>query len=129
MRRILPMLFLLWPLAGWSQSDSPYVGSAPLRMGEALLKWCETEDEADMFLCMGYLAGVSDALEAISFTAGWGTSGVCRPRGTTLGKVRDEVIAWAKDNPRMQGRAGSVMVISALQDAFPCERDDASGRE
>lgn len=120
MRRLFAMLVLLWPLAGWSQSDSPYVGSAPLRMGDALLEWCNKEDSAEMFLCMGYLAGVSDALEAISFTAGWGTSGVCRPRGTTLGKVRAELIQWADDNPEMTGRAGSVMVISALQDAFPC---------
>jgi hypothetical protein len=127
MRRIavtILTLGLLWPLVGSSQEGAPgYIGSPPLRMGDSLMAWCRTEKGAETFLCMGYLAGVADALEAIAYTAGWGTSGVCRPRGTTLGRVRQAVLDWAKHNPAAAKRAGSVVVISALQEAFPCQPD------
>lgn len=119
MRRALLTLILLWPLAGGSEDGTRHAGSPPFHMGDSLLEWCRMEESQETLLCIGYLAGVSDALEAIAVSAGF-PSPVCRPRGTTLGALRDEVIEWGTAHPRMQERAGSVLVITALQNAFPC---------
>lgn len=123
-RALLTLLLLcplLLPAAPRAEEPRHYTGSLPFHTGKSLLEWCREEDSSETLLCMGYLAGVSDALEGIAFNAGWGTSGVCRPKGTTVGRVRDAVIRWADAHPAQMRRAASVVVINALQAEFPCE--------
>jgi len=121
MRTTLLAVILLWPMTALPQSTSEYTGSGPFHTGRTLLDWCAGEDNAETLLCMGYLAGVSDALEGIAYNAGWGTSGVCRPKGTTIGRLREALVQWTDEHPAQGNKAGSLVVIMALQETFPCE--------
>lgn len=61
---------------------------------------------------MGYVAGVADALEAVSY--------ICMPPGTVWGADVQSVENYLAANPAKWNQLASVSIATALLKAFPC---------
>ncbi|MEP5568107.1 MAG: Rap1a/Tai family immunity protein [Halioglobus sp.] len=82
---------------------------------------CEENGTGDIAMCLGYLAGVSDAAAAITDWELGKEKGWCTPMGVTLGQLRQVFLKWAEERPeKLHNDAGSI-VLDSLDAAFPCE--------
>ena len=61
----------------------------------------------------GYVIGVYDALDGLSF---------CSPGGVNQGQIRDIVFNYLRDNPQIRQKDAYILVIQALNKAFPCKK-------
>lgn len=62
---------------------------------------------------MGFVAGVSDALDGLAF---------CIPAGVTLGQAGAVVNKYLKEHPEEWNESGTTLVARALRQAFPCKK-------
>jgi Rap1a immunity proteins len=81
--------------------------------GNDLLNRLNSEGFADRGFALGYIAGVSDALEDIL---------VCAPTGSTTGQARDVVWQHLRTNPQSRHQGAALLVVEALQRAWPCRQ-------
>ena len=61
----------------------------------------------------GYVIGVYDALDGLSF---------CSPGGVNQGQIRDIVFNYLRDNPQIRQKDAYILVAQALNKAFPCKK-------
>jgi len=61
----------------------------------------------------GYVIGVYDALNGLSF---------CSPGGVNQGQIRDIVFNYLRDNPQIRQKDAYILVVQALNKAFPCKK-------
>jgi hypothetical protein len=81
--------------------------------GNDLLSKLNSEGFADRGFALGYIAGVSDALEDVV---------VCTPTGATTGQARDLVWQHLRINPQFRHLGASFLIVEALQRAWPCKQ-------
>lgn len=109
--RLMP---LLTALAMWSQPGWAYFFS-----GNDLLKFCESDNPAELSQCIGYIASAEDTHEAL---VDWGhlPPQMCVPPGPTLGQLQKVLLKYLKGRPENLHLAAGSMVLNALTEAFPC---------
>jgi hypothetical protein len=88
--------------------------------GNKLFEQCQSDDPQDSerwvkrSLCLGYIAGVADALDGSSFCLGSG------PTGVRVKQVDDVVYFYLRDHPEHRHNDASSLVTAALKEKFPC---------
>ena len=65
-----------------------------------------------------YIVGVVDGLN-VSTQLG-GKPGLCVPGGTSALQLNDVVCLWERNHPADRNAPGPYVVLTALQEAFPC---------
>jgi hypothetical protein len=89
--------------------------------GDRLIKECRSVVQRDSALCIGYIIGVSDAMQAAQDTGGslfgWQA---CLPPGTTAEQVTKAAVRFLIAHPEAQPSSASGIIAKALSDAFPC---------
>lgn len=109
--------------------------------GSALLKWCSAverfgegnkrggwEEDADFYHCIAYIDGVEDMWQW-SLLAQGKSMPVCIPEGVTRGQAARIVVAYLRRNPEMLHLNGSLLVVGAYADAYPCAKPENKTRE
>jgi hypothetical protein len=92
---------------------------------DKLVGRCTGGREGDEGLCLGYILGVADAMQAAQATNGTLVFGwrACPPHDTTALQVREVVVHFLLAYPDTQGSSASGLIAKALADAFPCPLD------
>lgn len=89
-------------------------GPGTFYTGNQLMRLCQVEGS----VCAGYIAGVSDELEADHVYLK--TTVACAPADDTLGHEVEIVERYMVKHPEMLSRVATDVVVSALHDAYPC---------
>jgi hypothetical protein len=88
--------------------------------GNELLRLCQA-DSYSQGICLGFVMGVADAMEAAQSTrgtvAGWRA---CRVTQVTGGQAEDVVLRFLTRHPEQRHLTNSSLVAQALAEAFPC---------
>ena len=97
--------------------------------GNDLVKlWKEYKESSSNTLAiglfMGYVAGCLDALEISNYIMqeakyGRGNLGFDIPDNATLGQICSVFGKWLEQNPEKWNLDGQLLIVSALQEAFP----------
>jgi hypothetical protein len=93
------------------------VAAASFATGNKLLKDCQSTDVVERNLCLGYIAGIFDALDGNTLDQ---QHRACLPKGVTIGQVSDIVVQWLQANPKDRHYAAAGLVAAAIAKAFPC---------
>jgi hypothetical protein len=64
-------------------------------------------------MCLGYVAGVSDALEEVNQ--------ICPPKGVNVRQIIDLIVKYLSDHPEKRHYDAASEAGLALMDAFPCK--------
>ncbi len=93
--------------------------------GTQLLEFCSTsEDTAGHYnaegLCQGFVAGVAMTWEQARFEHE-ARSTFCLPEGVTVDQIRRAAEKYMNEHPEQLYRLAHVLVLWALEEAFPCE--------
>lgn len=105
--------------------------SAGFISGNDLYRYCTArEGQATYYQndasCTAYIMGAHDALAtaggAVTYIAELDRPLrlVCTPPGVEAGQIRDVVVLWLRDKPADRSMPASLVVMSALAEAFPC---------
>ena len=88
--------------------------------GNELMTWCEPRNAAGPSnpLCIGYIAGVSDAVNFSRQFTGQGTNTSCAPPGVTMGQEADVVLSYLNRNPEKRDLAAAALVATAMDEAW-----------
>ena len=70
--------------------------------------------------CVGYVSAVNDTLN--SWLVLEGRQAFCLPPGSNAGQLADIVRVYLRDNPSTRHFGAATLVMSALLEAFPCNR-------
>jgi hypothetical protein len=126
LRAFVTAVALLWPVSVFSE-DIP-VGS--FVGGNELSQVCSdgVHDGARGY-CTGYVAGVADALMAVTALKANGLAipSVCLPmkgqveHGVAPDQVRDVVVQYLTAHPETRHQTAGGLALLALQAAFPCK--------
>lgn len=68
-----------------------------------------------------YVMGVHDAHVGIMYPAS-GEPMFCGPRNLNVAQASDVVFRYLRRNPEKRSESGSILVMSALVETFPCEK-------
>lgn len=107
------------PLA--AQTDRGAVATEPVDGFESageLLRKCRENSSFGRSYCFAYLAATADA--ARSYKVWLGSGDPCLPPTLTLGQLADVFEAHLVANPSLTKAQAASVVVSALQEAFPC---------
>jgi hypothetical protein len=89
--------------------------------GNRLFQDCQATDFFSQGACMGFVAGVADAMTtaqaANGTVAGWRA---CLSEQITAGEVRDVAVNFLARHPEKRDIAAATLVAQALEEAFPC---------
>ena len=115
-RFLLPLGLAAAALTGPSEAQNPGAIRA-FQSGNQLYAACE----ADTGLCMGYVAGVADAMSLVQVTGG-SIAGVvaCIPFPVVIGEAKDVAVKYLREHPELRAYTAVDLVAFALHDAFPC---------
>ena len=88
--------------------------------GNALMTWCEPRNAAgpNNPLCIGFVAGVSDAVNFSRQFTGQGSNTSCTPPGITISQEADMVLGYLNRNPDKRDLAAAALVIAAMDEAW-----------
>ena len=86
--------------------------------GNTLLSSCTNARASEQHYCLGYIAGIADALDASGPALGWKA---CFPKDLTTGNARDVIVQWLQRNPLERHYAAAGLVMRGLAEAFPCK--------
>ncbi len=111
-KRLLVLLVLAWPLA--------VPAASYFYDGHRLLRECTSRNVDDHEECVGYLAGLWDAVETVEI---WEKAqlGICFPKGTTDEQLRAEFVKYAEKYPDRLRAGGGGLALIAFKKAWPCE--------
>jgi hypothetical protein len=85
--------------------------------GNQLLNWCEATTGEAMF-CQFYITGVADGLVIGRIP---NNQVICRPPNSTNRQLQDIVKKFLQDNPTQRNSSATVLIFTALREAFPCQ--------
>ena len=125
-----------WALIMFLMMTGPAVGQG--MDGNVLLDRCRSGDLVPKSLCAGYITGVNDGARFGYATAifhydrdSFFTAGLdrtvsrrieyCLPENSTVRQTVDVVVDFLARNPQRRHEPGSVLIIDALKNAFPCQ--------
>ncbi|MGB5184318.1 MAG: Rap1a/Tai family immunity protein [Xanthobacteraceae bacterium] len=88
--------------------------------GDALMAWCEPHNATgpSNALCIGYVAGVSDAVNFSRQFTGQGPNTSCTPSGVTSFQEADVVLSYLHHNPDKRDLAAAALVVAAMDEAW-----------
>jgi hypothetical protein len=88
--------------------------------GNALMAWCEPHNATGPSnpLCIGYVAGVSDAVNFSRQFTGQGPNTSCTPPGVTSFQEADVVLSYLDRNPDKRNLAAAALVVAAMDEAW-----------
>ncbi|MGR3303846.1 MAG: Rap1a/Tai family immunity protein [Candidatus Scalindua sp.] len=92
----------------------PVLSYADYFMGNDIMEYWNEKDSADNIMIRGYFAGVQDAYNGYYF---------CVDAEVKLSQAAEVIIKYMKDNPEKWHTAGKNLVINALSEAFPCDKE------
>jgi hypothetical protein len=105
-------LALAWPMAA----------PAPTYFydGHRLLQDCTSRNGNHREGCVGYLAGLSDAVETVRV---WEKArlGICIPKGTTDEDLRAAFVGYAERYPDRLRAGGGGLALIAFKQIWPCD--------
>ena len=104
---------LLWPASTFAQDDGS--SSRNYLTGNKLYEMC-TSTSSD--LCLGYVMGVSDALNLSTFKQ---NKIFCSPTSVSAHQELAVVIKYLRDHPDTRHYSGASEIGVALAMAFPCK--------
>jgi Rap1a immunity proteins len=82
--------------------------------GKQLYDECSTaEGDPDRRHCLGYVAGMSDALHSAKL--------VCNSGDVTIGQIVALIMSFYRAHPDEQNHPASDLAYAALREAFPCK--------
>jgi hypothetical protein len=97
---------LLWPACAFSQTPLFFV------TGNDLFERCASHSGTyDFGMCLGYVQGLSDALNM--------DGNVCAPPHITVGQARDIIMLYLRNKPEYRHISASLLAGTALREAFP----------
>ena len=84
--------------------------------GNELMTWCEPRNAAGPSnpMCIGFVAGVSDAVNFSRQFTGQGSNTSCTPPGVTIGQEADVVLSYLNRNPDKRDRAAAALVVASM---------------
>jgi hypothetical protein len=90
--------------------------------GDRLIATCSSRSEGDNALCLGYILGVTDAMQASKASGralifGWRA---CLPPETTSQGLRDVAVHFLIAHPGVRQSSASGLVAKALSEAYSC---------
>jgi hypothetical protein len=90
--------------------------------GHKLIGRCISNERADGGLCLGYILGVADAMQAAQASGGTLLFGwqACPPSEATARQVQEAVVRFLLIHRDAQSSSASGLVAKALSDEFPC---------
>jgi hypothetical protein len=83
--------------------------------GNALWNECSDNHAFQFGLCMGFVAGIADAMNIAGTKA-------CFPPGVTVGQTVNVVKQFLGQHPERRHETAVLLVASALGEAFPCKK-------
>jgi Rap1a immunity proteins len=88
--------------------------------GNDLVTWCGPRNVAGPSdpLCMGYVAGVSDAINFSRQLTGQGSNTSCTPPGVTIVQEAEVVVNYINRNPDKRDLAAAGLIIAAIDEAW-----------
>jgi hypothetical protein len=88
--------------------------------GNALMAWCGPHNATGPSnpLCIGYVAGVSDAVNFSRQFTGQGPNTSCTPPGVTSFQEADVVLSYLDRNPDKRNLAAAALVVAAMDEAW-----------
>jgi Rap1a immunity proteins len=108
-------LFMVAASIGQANAQSP----AHFVDGNALMDWCASgrihSGPTDP-MCIGYVAGISDALSLTRTVLNNGTN--CTPVGVTTGQLADVALDYLYRHPGDRHLSAAVIVVSAMGEAW-----------
>lgn len=81
--------------------------------GNEILALCKAGDYSSKSICIGYIAGVFDALHSVKH---------CAPASVTAGQVRDMVVQAMEAEPKIRNETADVIAAHVFKNAWPCPR-------
>jgi Rap1a immunity proteins len=94
--------------------------------GNQLYEWCRTIDgpeaamDRSVDICVGYVAGVNDAATQLEGLGAIKGDVACLPSGVSLAQLATVAAKHLKDHPEKRHWAASMLVLEAINLAFPC---------
>ena len=114
MRIVVVFLALVVSEASWGQFFD----------GNELLVMCTSQEKSfDQGGCVGFIAGVSDALKAAENRRGK-TERICVPGQVTTQELKKDVIKYLRLVPQFHDYMAAFLVEMALRSAYPCHRPE-----
>ena len=82
--------------------------------GEDLIKSCDSNEQFAGGFCFGFIAGIADGLDNISF---------CIPLDVTLSQERATIQKYLREHPEQAKRQASQLVVDTFKRAYPCKTE------
>lgn len=94
-------------------------GFTQFMTGNRLSELCGAKNSVDEAVCVGFVEGVSDTLEAwrSQDPAIPGAKG-CIPKGVTVGQLQKVVVKYLRQHPEELHYPGAALVITAINEAW-----------
>lgn len=108
-------------LAGLLTGSGISTAKANYYTAGAVLSDCESKKAVEQAYCMTYLAGISDAHNALVYWKNLQEPKFCAPKGATQDQLRKVFTKYANENPQSLQLAAVSLVMNAFYTAFPCE--------
>jgi|SaaInl7_200m_RNA_FD_contig_21_3164376_length_1493_multi_8_in_0_out_0_2 hypothetical protein len=89
-------------------------------LGNDLWSVCKTPPFDE---CMAYILGAFDTYQAAAVVPTANLPSLCEPKGLTSYHLRDIVIKHLKDNPKERHLGGPLLVLDAINEAYPCPKE------
>jgi Rap1a immunity proteins len=88
--------------------------------GNELMTWCEPRNVAGPSdpLCLGYVAGISDALNFSRQLPAQRPNTNCTPPGVTIARVAHAVVNYINRNPDKRDLSAAHLVVAAIDEAW-----------
>jgi hypothetical protein len=101
--KTIPLLALLFPV----------IVSAEFVNGNSLLKDIQSTDDLRKSFAMGYIAGVADSHQSVTY---------CPPGGVNLGQIRDMTEQYLIINASTRNLSADVLIGDMLNRRWPCKQ-------
>jgi Ssp1 endopeptidase immunity protein Rap1a len=112
------VLFVVSPKAG-AQEVNP---GLTFETGNDLYEKCSTAPNTlSQGFCLGYSAGISDAMSIKPALNPVNTYSRCLSQNVTMGQIADVVKEYLHQNPAKRHFAAIALIAEALANAFPCQ--------
>jgi hypothetical protein len=102
-----------------SAAEGPTDGQKLLSYCDEALKDTPDANASRAAYCMAFVEGVLRGWEAGAYVRD-GSTNYCVPPGTTLGQIVRVITKSLRENPGELRGKGEVLLIGAVQKAFPC---------
>ena len=107
--RYLIALLLVVLISSYPDTGRAQTGTT----GNELLNNCTSKTPMWKTFCLGYVAGIRDALPR---------NIACIPKAVTIGQLQDIVLKYLREHPESRHRGRYPLVVRAYREAFPCAR-------